>query len=477
MRQTIFPLNEVLKVYKKLESLNIKIWLDGGWGVDALLSQQSRDHKDLDIVVQQKDLKKLHHYFKEFSYKQIARNGSSAWNYVVRNVDGLEIDVHVIEFDELGNGIYGPKENGVYYPKESLEGKGLIDRMEVNCLSADYQLISHTGYKIKEKDFVDVEALCSKFKLKPPVIYPLLKWASDELNLVIDSLDYKIIVETPWSLVIKILQDKDNHYLKKTPHGLFIESQVTKLIKKIDGRALVPEIVSEHQQLDAFLMKSCGNESLRKRFDGKIDLGLWFEGIKSYVMIQKLTKGNLDNFLSQGVPDWRAHKLISHFKSMLSDEIFMKQEGFSSKDCMRLEATLPKLEETCNKILKFGVTDALVNCDFNENNMVYNDDSGEVSIIDLGECVIAHPLLSVSAHLFASARRYKLSKKSPLMIEMRDKWLSLYNSNIELYQLISSMSPIFAALGIKRLQDVTQNNSKQHQNWFIKDILSDFIQE
>lgn len=305
----------------------------------------------------------------------------------------------------------------------------------------------------------------------------VLKWASDELNLTIGALDYEIIVETPWSLVIKILKENNAYYLKKTPKELFIESQIIRLIKKLDKETLVPEVVSENKKLNAFLMKSCGKQSLRQRFDGKIDLALWFEGIKSYVMIQKTTNENLDDFLSQGVPDWRTHNLVSHFKSMINDDVFMKQEGFSSKDCRLLKATLPKLEETVNKILEFGIPDALVNCDFNENNMIYNEDSGEVSIIDLGECVIAHPLLSVSAHLFASARRYKLSLNSPLMIEMRDKWLLLYGSSIEQYLLISSISPIFSALAIKRLQDVTKNKSKEAQNWFIKDILLAFLKE
>lgn len=36
---------------------------------------------------------------------------------------------------------------------------------------------------------------------------------------------------------------------------------------------------------------------------------------------------------------------------------------------------------------------------------------------------------------------------------------------------------IFADLAIKRLQDVTQNNSKEAQNWFIKDILLGFLKE
>lgn len=37
----------------------VQIWLDGGWGIDALLQQQTRPHKDLDVLVQLADLGKM----------------------------------------------------------------------------------------------------------------------------------------------------------------------------------------------------------------------------------------------------------------------------------------------------------------------------------------------------------------------------------------------------------------------------------
>jgi lincosamide nucleotidyltransferase A/C/D/E len=31
------------------------VWLDGGWGVDALLGYRSRPHQDLDLVIARDD--------------------------------------------------------------------------------------------------------------------------------------------------------------------------------------------------------------------------------------------------------------------------------------------------------------------------------------------------------------------------------------------------------------------------------------
>ena len=50
---------DVVEVVRLLEGLGIDVWLDGGWGVDALLGTQTRPHDDLDLVVQLEDVPKL----------------------------------------------------------------------------------------------------------------------------------------------------------------------------------------------------------------------------------------------------------------------------------------------------------------------------------------------------------------------------------------------------------------------------------
>jgi lincosamide nucleotidyltransferase A/C/D/E len=37
---------DVIDIYSALDRQGINIWIDGGWGVDALLNKQSRPHKD-----------------------------------------------------------------------------------------------------------------------------------------------------------------------------------------------------------------------------------------------------------------------------------------------------------------------------------------------------------------------------------------------------------------------------------------------
>jgi lincosamide nucleotidyltransferase A/C/D/E len=42
---------DVLQLLDWLTDADVEVWLDGGWGVDALVGEQKRPHKDLHLVV------------------------------------------------------------------------------------------------------------------------------------------------------------------------------------------------------------------------------------------------------------------------------------------------------------------------------------------------------------------------------------------------------------------------------------------
>ena len=42
----------LLAIIALLEADGIDVWLDGGWGVDALLEHQTREHDDLDLLIE-----------------------------------------------------------------------------------------------------------------------------------------------------------------------------------------------------------------------------------------------------------------------------------------------------------------------------------------------------------------------------------------------------------------------------------------
>jgi lincosamide nucleotidyltransferase A/C/D/E len=166
---------DVVAIYAELENLGIKIWIDGGWCVDALLGEETRPHTDLDITIQQKAASKLRHFLQTRGFKEIKLQEARPWNFVLGDESGREIDVHVIVIDAAGNGVYGPAENGETYPAASLTGTGSINGRSVRCISPEWTVKFHSGYTLREKDFRDVSALCKKFCIELPEAFAQFK--------------------------------------------------------------------------------------------------------------------------------------------------------------------------------------------------------------------------------------------------------------------------------------------------------------
>ncbi|OGE35276.1 tRNA nucleotidyltransferase [Candidatus Daviesbacteria bacterium RIFCSPLOWO2_02_FULL_40_8] len=162
---------DVIELYKLFQENGITVWIDGGWGVDALLEKQTRPHKDLDVAIQEKDLPKFRELLEARNYKDIKLEEARPHNFVLADYKEHEIDVHVLVLDEKGNGVYGPPEDGQIYPASSLAGEGRIDGIEVNCISAEDMVKFHSGYELNEKDYKDISALCEKFGIPLPEEY------------------------------------------------------------------------------------------------------------------------------------------------------------------------------------------------------------------------------------------------------------------------------------------------------------------
>ena len=163
--------SDVTDLYSSLEALGIKIWIDGGWGVDALLGRQTRPHEDIDIVVEQQHVATLRNFLENKGYRDVPRDDTSPWNFVMGDVDGHQVDFHVIVFDARGNGQYGPAEKGIMYPADSLTGEGSIGGLRVRCISPEWMVKFHSGYELHQKDYDDVAALCAKFGIALPQEY------------------------------------------------------------------------------------------------------------------------------------------------------------------------------------------------------------------------------------------------------------------------------------------------------------------
>lgn len=65
--------NEAINLYKDLTTRGIQTWLVGGWGVDALLGEHTRPHKDLDLIMLVEDVARMsaHLVHQGFELKEV----------------------------------------------------------------------------------------------------------------------------------------------------------------------------------------------------------------------------------------------------------------------------------------------------------------------------------------------------------------------------------------------------------------------
>lgn len=160
---------DLTEFYRQMDLLGIEIWIDGGWGVDALLGKQTRKHADLDIVFQESDRGSVLKFLRKRGFREMPSEDSRPCNFVMGNGAGKEVDCHVIVLDDEGNGLYGPPEAAEgMYPADTLQGRGIVDGLPVRCISPEFQIRSHSGYELDDTDVKDVTALAHKFGLDLP---------------------------------------------------------------------------------------------------------------------------------------------------------------------------------------------------------------------------------------------------------------------------------------------------------------------
>ena len=150
------------------ETAGIEVWLDGGWAVDAVLGEQTRSHKDVDIILRLSDLQKLREILSERGFE--IRGGGRESNFVLVHPSGLEVDVHAIVFDHEGNGVYRMQDGSNWiFPAAGFSGRGVIKGYTVRCLSPEVQVLCHVhGYVPTEKDVRDMELLQARFNVELP---------------------------------------------------------------------------------------------------------------------------------------------------------------------------------------------------------------------------------------------------------------------------------------------------------------------
>jgi lincosamide nucleotidyltransferase A/C/D/E len=175
----VISAEDAISIYQRLLDNKIQVWLVGGWGIDALLYEQTRPHKDLDVLILVDEVVRMCELLSHDGYEVKYLWEENLWTvdthgvktataFVLQDSEGRELDAHVLRLDDEGNGIPAWEAEGVTFKRQDLAGEGVITGLTVQCLTPEMQMVCHLGYELPDKHVRDVKRLHEKFGVAYP---------------------------------------------------------------------------------------------------------------------------------------------------------------------------------------------------------------------------------------------------------------------------------------------------------------------
>jgi lincosamide nucleotidyltransferase A/C/D/E len=147
-------LEDVVEVLTALDAGGIDYWVDGGWGIDALLGRQTREHRDLDLGVGLDDVPRIETLLPQF------RPESGESGLQLKDERGRVVDLLLVERSESGELCQQlPGGRRLRYEERETRASGFIGGRRVRCASVALQLKHHDHPDATDQDRLDIDAL------------------------------------------------------------------------------------------------------------------------------------------------------------------------------------------------------------------------------------------------------------------------------------------------------------------------------
>jgi lincosamide nucleotidyltransferase A/C/D/E len=155
MKQTM-PADRALALWRMLSEAGADVWVDGGWGVDALQGRQTRAHGDLDLGVARTDLALVVELLGRVGFAVIDRRYEQV-TVRLADGDGQRVDLHPSTPLDGGGTEQLDFDGNRYFIPPAVAGR--IDGHPVRCMPLEAQLRAHSGYELRQQDLHDLALL------------------------------------------------------------------------------------------------------------------------------------------------------------------------------------------------------------------------------------------------------------------------------------------------------------------------------
>lgn len=265
------------------------------------------------------------------------------------------------------------------------------------------------------------------------------------------------VKNSPWSYVVRFATSDGYIYLKHMPKLIALEPIIIQILHD-QFHASVPEVIVHNAELNCFLMKDAGRplrEILKKQFE----VGLLCKAIDQFTSLQINVADHVNILLDIGVPDWRLDKLPDLYKQLLSKKELLIEDGLSEIEISELEKLTPKISNLCKKLSGYSIKQSIVQPDFQDNNVLINEISQKLTLIDLGEIVISHPFFSLVTCLEQAKKHHALTEEDDAYSQLKDACLKNYMDSESKKHLLDALSIaqilwfVYGALANERLMN------------------------
>lgn len=145
----------LIDLLARLRSASVPVWVAGGWGIDALLSEQTREHRDLDLLYPIEDDGAMRQVLADAGY----RVETDWWPVRVELAGASYVDIQPLRFAPDGSAVQAGLDGAEFHYPASAFVSGRIAGREIGCLSEDQQRLFHSGYSPRAVDRHDLAQL------------------------------------------------------------------------------------------------------------------------------------------------------------------------------------------------------------------------------------------------------------------------------------------------------------------------------